>query len=79
MVGIKCCYVPGTVYDFDEYINPESVSNIPVYGETIVSSNDHENKFGIKNIKRGSWNNIQGFTYDSISWFWPFILNVTLS
>ena len=44
----KCCYIPGTVYNNDEYEYPESVSNIKIYGETIIGSNDNENKFEIK-------------------------------
>eukprot|EP01084_Bolivina_argentea_P126544 224043_1 len=67
LIGIKCCYISGTVYNNNEYENPESISNIPIYGHTTIASNDNQHKFAIKNILRGGWNNIQGFTFDGIT------------
>eukprot|EP01083_Nonionella_stella_P080186 220207_1 len=67
LIAIRCCYVPGTVHQENDYLNPQYPSNLDVYGERVISADDINNKIGIKAIQRGSDQSISGFVFDSIA------------
>ena len=74
VIGVKCCLIPGTIYNYDDQTRPQDPSHITAYGNENVqlSSNSYNSNFyGMKNIVRGSGQAVQGFTFNSISDYEP--------
>eukprot|EP01083_Nonionella_stella_P299236 1015583_1 len=70
--GIRCCYIPGTIFNINnQYLQPQSPSHLDTYGETVIVSNNSYEQLGIKSIHRGSDQSIAGFMFDSISDYIP--------
>ena len=76
VIGVRCCLIPGTVYNYDSNDTvPDFPGHIDAYGDTDVEINnldDYLNDFfGISSITRGSEQSVQGFTFRSISDYIP--------